>query len=268
MLLNLKNPPNLRKNDCFVPIRFLIENLGGEIHWEIKDTPHVTIILNKYLEKDNLLYDKASNLMDRYVELLNNSTKSSVSKEEWKKVLSEDALIYKTNDKQKVFYCKNNKGSFVINPIFSPCYRFLEIEPHKYKVSLVYTHHGFSDNLLLRSVMYLKVYTVIESDGEIRISRERTLLYKYLIHEDLQTFLGILFIDLSNEEILEIEKHWNKNNIYTYEHILNLNKEVFDTKLRNIYVSTMFSDNLDNFKESDYYQALLTYFIDDVQYSQ
>lgn len=260
----LKNPPFLMGNDFFVPIRFLVEILEGEINWEVKDTPRVNIILKHYLEKDTPLYDKCSKLMDRYFELLNTSTKQSVSEKKWREVLSEDVLTYKKNNIEKVFYSENNKGKFGISPIFSPFYRFQVIEPHKYQTSLVYTHWGFGEDPLLKSAMYHKTYTLIENNGEIRLTDEQTLDYRYLIEEDSRIYLGIPLRDLTNEELLKINEQWNKVNAYRYEELLDLD---FGSILSRMYEYRVLCD-FEYVEKEEYYQNLLQHFSDDIQNSQ
>ncbi|WP_425449779.1 copper amine oxidase N-terminal domain-containing protein [Dethiothermospora halolimnae] len=91
----LKNPPFILNNDFYIPIRFLIESLEGEVSWECNSfypNGHIHIFQREYLESVGQFNKEGYDQIRKYLDLIDESSVRNVTEEEWRQVLSEKAL--------------------------------------------------------------------------------------------------------------------------------------------------------------------------------
>jgi hypothetical protein len=169
---------------------------------------------------------KAKEQVLHYLELLERASTENVSEQEWRDVLSTPALTsirgpqleeYFTNyivSYPRVLswsYDTANSGSKTILVMAS------------YQID--FPHHPTNPGL---NIWYKEVFEVIQDQDKWVIASIRE---ERRHHSDLPRYV------LSPEKTVALEREWRRNNYYTKEEILGLNRTVTDPALRLIYAS-------------------------------
>ncbi len=175
---------------------------------------------------DNNDPSKAKKQVLQYFKLLEQAFTKNVSEQEWRDVLSKAALTSVRGPQLEKYFT----GCTLSYPrILSWSYGTTDSPPGSMLVTASY-QIDFPDNQKNPglSIWHKEVFTVIKEQGKWVIDSAQEKLRH---SSDLPRYA------LSQEEVVALESNWLRNNHYTEEEILELNRTLIDPALRLVYAS-------------------------------
>ncbi|MBS3978080.1 MAG: copper amine oxidase N-terminal domain-containing protein [Syntrophomonadaceae bacterium] len=217
--LTLSYPPALINRRVLVPFELFSKAFNAEVSSNLQTNQ----VLINYKNEDTL---KAKAQVLHYLELLEQAFSRNVSQQEWLDVLSMSAL---TNIRGPQLENRFAGCTISYPRILTWRHGMTDSGPGAILVTasylINYPNHHKNPGL---NIWHKEVFTVIKEQGKWVIDSTREKLRHY---SDLPRYV------LSQEEAVELERNWQRNNHYTKKEILELNRTLTDPALRLVYAS-------------------------------
>ncbi|RKL63250.1 copper amine oxidase N-terminal domain-containing protein [Thermoanaerobacteraceae bacterium SP2] len=224
--VELDVPAKVVKGRTLVPVRFVSDALGALVEWDAQNQT-VNITQRSELELQAIAQ------VEKYLSLLNRAVSEGVSDEEWKGILSPDAIDSGYGIDARVFRpmpgLVGSSGRSISNV------EIVEADdmtgPNDGALISVVARYVYNDptepDVSQRKIQYEKKYYLILENEQLVIDREQTQAVR---HAD-----DIPLVTISKNELEQITQQWQQDNYYNYNEVLAIN---------NSFVSPILSQTL------------------------